>query len=856
MLDVASVGWALLDELPASAIARRARQISLEIGEAKAWFAALIGCHDLGKATPGFQNKWPEGRDRVALAGYQFPVGAPDRHDAGTSFFLRRLLQSKKVARPDASLLADAVAAHHGFAIPSTEHAAHGRFPLDRSWEASHVRLFDAVMQALGAERTPAIVANPADRADLYLWLAGLCAVSDWIGSSERFFPHSRARVDLADWLEQSKAAAHTALVECGLSSSGGTRVRSLDDALAAALPVGATPRPLQEAVLDQLGDLPRGPVLVVIEAPMGEGKTEAAFAVDAWLRSKGDSRGIYLAMPTQATSNALFARLAAYLDRLGLSERAQIRIAHGAARAEQTELRLREIGFGGADATVAASSWLAGSKRAMLAANAVGTVDQALVSILNAKHHFVRYFGLADRNVVLDEVHAYDTYTGGLIERLVAWLIASGSSVVLMSATLPNARREALLRQIGAAPAVSAPAYPRITVVADGKERAVHVPARRQTRVAIRACEPDIAAIARRSIDMAKAGACVLVIVNKVARAQSLYEHIASVGAHVLLFHARFPMTQRLGIEGEVLQRFGVAGSGRAGWILVATQVAEQSLDVDFDVLITDLAPVDLIMQRIGRIHRHDRARPPGFESPTAFISGLDSQQEVLPPEAIARGIYDRFPVLRTAWWLAARDALELPEDIDRAVQWVYGNQPIVQCPVHVVEAHEKARRDADQQTAYQSALAEKAALADPHEWSGPSSSVPMDDEAASNGMTRFGTRLGDRSMACVPIFRIDGGYSILGDTLDWRDGEAVPPDAAHRLGGRYVRVSHPRLLQYLDTIDPVRGWDRHGALTGLCPLILTVSGDLSIPPLSVRLDASLGLVIRYESQLGEADG
>lgn len=855
MLDVASVAWVLMDELPASAIARRASQISMEIADARAWFAALIGCHDLGKATPGFQVKWPEGRDRVALAGYDFPIGAPDRHDAGTSFFLRRLLQSRDIPRPDAALLADAVAAHHGFPIPSTEHAAHARFPLATSWEASHAGLFDAVVGVLGASGAPAIDANATVRADLYLWLAGLCSVADWIGSSERFFPHSRARVDLADWFEQSKTAARAALLECGLASSGGSRVRSTSDALAAALPVGATPRALQEAVITLLEDLPSGPVLVVIEAPMGEGKTEAAFAVDAWLNTRGNSRGLYLAMPTQATSNALFGRVVGYLDRLGLRNRAQIQLAHGSASIEQTELRLREIGFGGSDATVAASSWLAGSKRTMLAANAVGTVDQALVSVLNAKHHFVRHFGLADRNVVFDEVHAYDTYTGGLIERLVVWLIASGSSVVLMSATLPSRRREALLRQIAAVPLASPPPYPRITVVAEGEERAVHFAARQRARVAIKPFSSEIEAITGRSIDMAKHGACVLVIVNKVARAQSLYERIALAGAHVMLFHARFPMSERLDIEKSVLDRFGVAGSGRAGWILVATQVAEQSLDVDFDVLISDIAPVDLILQRIGRIHRHARVRPSGFETPTAYISGLNSRPEELPPEAITRGIYDRFPVLRTAWWLASREALDLPEDIDRAVQWVYGEQQIAQCAPDVAAAHEEARQESEAQAAYQSSLAEKAALADPHEWSGPSSTVPMDDDAAGNGMARFGTRLGDRSMACVPIYRVEGGYSVLGDAPDWSDGEAVPADVARRLGARYLRVSHHRLLQHLDTVDAPAGWDKHSALAGFRALILTSEGRLSIPPLFVRLDAALGLVVRYESKRGEAD-
>jgi CRISPR-associated endonuclease/helicase Cas3 len=155
----------------------------------------------------------------------------------------------------------------------------------------------------------------------------------------------------------------------------------------------------------------------------MGEGKTEAAFAIDAALRQRCAHHGTYIAMPTQATSNALFGRFAEFIARLGLDGPTQLMLAHGASNLADLELRLRDVGFAEEDRSIAASAWLCGRKRTLLAQHAIGTIDQALVGVLNARHHFVRLFGLSNRLVVLDEVHAYDTYTGGLIERLLSWL-------------------------------------------------------------------------------------------------------------------------------------------------------------------------------------------------------------------------------------------------------------------------------------------------------------------------------------------------------------------------------------------------------------------------------------------------
>lgn len=854
LLDVAAVAHELIAELPDAVWSRRAIQLDLSPALAHSWLAALVGCHDLGKAIPGFQGKWPQGKNRVAAAGFSFPVGSPDRHDAASAYLLRQALRRKGLRDQDSSLLADAVAAHHGFVIPATERVKQARFGLDANWSGAQAWLFDNVCTAIGLSAVPSVTDQEEERADLFHWLAGLCSTADWIGSSEEFFPHDRPMTDPGTWFQHSRAIARTALARCGLVSAGSPVIRAPEDALQVALPPSATARPLQQAVLDALNPMPAGPVLVVIEAPMGEGKTEAAFAIDAWLRSRGESRGIYIAMPTQATSNALFGRLGAYLDRLSLPGPIQVQLAHGSASHEQTEWRLREIGFGGTDASVTASAWLTGGKRVMLAANAVGTVDQALVSVLNAKHHFVRHFGLADRVVVFDEVHAYDTYTGGLIERLLAWLYASGCSVVLMSATLPRQRKLSLLRQFGGHEPDEVP-YPCVSVVTGGKTQSVYFPARQQSMVRVKSCSAEEVDVASQALSMASQGACVLVVVNKVARAQDIYAQIAAGTSSVVLFHARFPMEQRLAIEGEVLERFGVSGQDRAGWIMVATQVAEQSLDVDFDTLFTDIAPVDLLFQRIGRTHRHERPRPPGFTEAVVHVCGLDESQGSIPPDRLTSRVYDKLPVLRTAHWLNGRTALSLPDDIDASVQWVYGEAPPEPTSPAFASVHEQARSAYLQQQALQADLASMAALPLPSEWHGLAQSHPQDDEAASNGLARFGTRLGEKSLSCIPVYLLDEGYSVHGAAPDWKQGRAIPEAVARALGQRYLRISNHVLVQYLEKQPPIRGWDRHSELVGHLPLLLDSAGELQIPGVQIRLDPKLGLVIRHPPRTGGLD-
>lgn len=803
LLDVAAVAMELQHLVPCPVLLPSSAQ----------WLAALVGFHDLGKATPGFQLKLGPG----AGQGFTFPVGAPDRHDASTVPLLTQQLVKRGMVRADAWLLANAVGAHHGNLINPVDLQAAGRWQFSPEWTATHEQLFQQLLLGTGAVDLPVLPSVGAVRAAAMQWLMGLTTVADWIGSSDALCRDDRLPSwsgDPVSWFAASRQLAIEALAQVGLTSSSLKVVG--DGAAAMALALGGwAARPLQSAVAEVINQLGDEPGLVVIEAPMGEGKSEAGLSLTC------GSRGLYMAMPTQATSNALMGRVARFLDRAADGS-VQLALAHGSGGPAVAANRLREVGLGTADSTVQAGWWFRGSKRSLLCPQGIGTVDQGLIGVLNARHGFVRLFGLSGRTVIFDELHAYDAYTGGLIERLVQWLQQLGCRVVIMSATLPAARRDSILQAwAGVDVAVPGAPYPRVTWAVPGRITATAFPASRRQQVEVKGIAPD--AVAATAISMAQAGARVLVVVNKVARAQQLFTQLSG-SVPATLFHARFPMDQRLEIEQSVLQQFGPGGTCTTGHVLVATQVAEQSLDIDMDVLITDPAPVDLLLQRAGRIHRHNRQRPAGFTDPLVLVAGLDLQ---VPPADLSSFIYDRWLVLRSHAWLQQHRLLSLPDDIDLAVQQVYGTwEP--PATGELADAITAAWPDHQVEQQQMSQLAQQAALAEPPNWGIHQNTPPVDDDDAEAGAIRFGTRLGQDSVSVVPVTQYQLGNL---------------PAHADFLAGHYLRISHRRLITAVRAQPWPPGWRELPGLARHHPLVLDADGQF-IGGLA-QLDPGLGLVV-----------
>jgi CRISPR-associated endonuclease/helicase Cas3 len=426
----------------------------------------------------------------------------------------------------------------------------------------------------------------------------------------------------------------------------------------------------------------------------MGSGKTEAALtAYLHWARSV-ERAGLYIAMPTTATSNQMHQRVKVFLCKQ-YGATIEPLLIHSQALLSQMPPGNDSVGENDEQEDQAAvQTWFLPRKKSLLAPFGVGTVDQALMSVLQTKHFFVRLLGLSHKVVIFDEVHAYDAYMSVLFERLLVWLRQIGASVIVLSATLPNETRKRLLSAYsGNADLPPTRPYPRLTFAgASGEVDAIELTPPPEKVLAFEWVSRDPQSLVQRLSEELREGGCAAVICNTVTRAQQLFEAVD--GANLcdednrILFHARFPLAWREGIEQKVLDKFGPNKEDKKQAnphrpykaIVIATQVIEQSLDLDFDVMISDHAPVDLLLQRAGRLHRHS-VNNTTRRNPYRLLIAEPSVNEGIPQfERGDKFVYDEYVLLCS--WLALQSIsakeIRLPSDLSNLIEQVYGDAPL----------------------------------------------------------------------------------------------------------------------------------------------------------------------------------
>lgn len=685
--------------------------------------------------------------------------------------------------------------------------------------------------------------------------------MADWIGSNQDWFPPGERANLLAEHYREASELAERALDEIGWPGFSPLLKDGADtDSLVWRIlgyPEGRIEaRPLQR-LADRLLDDATGPTLMIVEAPMGEGKTELAFLAHLRLQAANGHRGLYVALPTQATGNAMFDRALIFLKNFSPDVRLDIQLAHGGAMLDERIHHLRGVNASNQE-SISSSAWFSQRKRPLLSPYGVGTIDQALFGTLNVKHHFVRLWGLANRVVVLDEVHAYDTYTSGLIEALLRWLKAMNCSVVLMSATLPARRRAAFLQAWGADDRPDIP-YPRVLMTSDQGTLGKVVPCRPLAPITVSGIAEGMEALADSALGGLLGGGCGVVIVNTVLRAQGLYTLLKSSmedDTELLLFHARYPADERSQREGAVLARFGrgpeVNRPARA--LLIATQVVEQSLDLDFDFMISDLAPVDLLLQRAGRLHRHERSRPAAHAYPRLTVAGFLPERL---PELLGTAwgfVYDAYVLYRT-WAIAGKEPVwHLPADIDRLVQAVYASDPFEEDDrAEFVKTLDQAlgKHLATLQDHRQRAI--NVALDADAEPQNAYNDKPRGDEEGRGLGLRAVTRLGEDGISVVPILIAEDGWRLFADSAPFNP-ETVPDDALARcIYQRQVRLARKDIVIPLAAQPGPAAFEGHPLLKNLKALSLR-EGVADFGRLRVRLDPELG--ITYETLTPPPEG
>ncbi|WP_026960485.1 CRISPR-associated helicase/endonuclease Cas3 [Aliagarivorans taiwanensis] len=718
--------------------------LSVNPGQLKVITSFLIALHDLGKFSSAFQALAPQQFVDLITPDNRKPYdGRSYRHDRLGTWFWRRQRQniveywSSKTAldkrqqrfiTDPLNILMDCMLGHHGVPVEADEAGIEG-FTEPCNLQAAD-EFVGELLELFKPEFPECFYRNDK------LWLsqlkqvswhiAGIAVLCDWLGSDQADFPYQSKVVPLEQYWNTAKKQAAKALRDKRLISvypvSPFTSVKAL---------FSFEPTPLQ-AWAEQV-ELTNRPQLFILEDVTGSGKTEAALTLTHRLMQQGVADGFYFGLPTMATSNAMFKRVAAHYLRMyeAAQEKPGIVLAHGAR--EMNPLFQEAVIASGEDgsnyrsddqtASAECHSWLADSrKKALLAPVGVGTIDQALLAVLPKRHQSLRLLGLHRKVLIFDEVHAADEYMFELLEGLLQLHLHQGGSVILLTATLPIKQRQKLVdiwqQASGVSPTLtqknSLSDFPLATQVTPGAEFPV-----KESRLSSRedvSRELKVTFVHQpeqcieRIIAATELGQCVVWVRNSVDDALAAYEQVSarmSQPKHCILFHSRFTLEDRNRIEAKVLKVFGknTLPENRRGRVLIATQVFQESLDVDCDLMLSDLCPIDDLIQRAGRLHRHTRDENGCYQpqqkdqrKPPELI--VHSPEWAAQPKAdwLSKGFKNTSYVYPSAGrlWLGMRElkklgAIRMPQEARQLIEAVYSDEAREQIPVSLIKQEQE---------------------------------------------------------------------------------------------------------------------------------------------------------------------
>ena len=602
----------------------------------------VAASHDIGKVCPTFYNKIMR-----ACKLPEIPNVNPELEREWGGHAAVSQLTAQQMGAPE--YVPEILGQHHGFSPNVAGMRANDEKFGGEDWQQERKRLTDALQKSLGVS-WPKVKTSAQARV-----LAGLTSVSDWIGSGRHFEnPQSPWKEKICEALDDAGYVPITYRTDLSFENV-----------------FGFSPWQAQSALIEQISN----PGVYILEAPMGLGKTEAALYSAYKMLDSGQASGIYFALPTQLTSNKILKRFESFLDAILVDDSPhRSLLLHANAWLLKTEMG-EEGRPGGA--------WFSQNKRGLLSPFAVGTIDQALMATMNVKHGFVRAFGLAGKVVILDEVHTYDAYTGTLLDALVKLLRQLRCTVIILSATLSQERRQALLGCT-----IESTAYPLVTSTFEQKEKIakeVSVPVNESKSYKIHLCSNDCLAV-EQALLRAEQGQQILWIENTVKEAQQRYLDLAARGTDLDvdcgLLHSRFTKHDRQRIEDKWVDRYGKAGWDERqmqGRILVGTQVLEQSLDIDADFMVSRFAPTDMLLQRLGRLWRH--AKTPRCNKATPEVWFLAPKWEVAienPPQFFGHSVYIYSPYVLCRSLEVWQDmkCINLPNDIRGLIEKTYSSR------------------------------------------------------------------------------------------------------------------------------------------------------------------------------------
>lgn len=860
LLESATVALTLWrDALPESIRTDIANLLHMPTNKAGRLLAYWVGLHDIGKASPVFQGaleqRNPEWVAKIRAAGL------PIDKDPGIAYHSQisgKFIRENGIAPKEVDI---AISGHHGMwnsSYESISSYAYGSQP----WDDLRSAFCNLLMDVLKIHPLLSLEMEIIEKNIFITWFSGFICVADWVASDETHFSYHSDLEEPFQYFSGACKKAKKSLMDLGwIGWHASGELLTFHE-----MYPSFTPRHTQQQVIDLFNEYnPVKPFLMIVEAPTGIGKTEIAmYLADRWLQ-QSNGGGMYIAMPTQATSNQLYHRALKVLADRYPNQNVNVVLAHGQARWNEDleKIRVASVGDMQSDQSLMAADWFQNNrKRTLLAPFGVGTVDQIFLSILQTKHFFVRLFGLKNKVIVFDEVHAYDTYMNELFFRLLEWLRSLGASVIILSATLPErTRKEIVSHYCGIFDnEISANScYPRVTIASPARDIQVSpltsTDNDRQIKISW-VLKEDLPTLLK---DRLSQGGCAAIICNTVRQAQQTYLELKDQNIvdadNLILFHARFPFAWRDEIEKKVLRKFGKEATIENGKrpmkaVVVATQVIEQSLDLDFDFMATELAPVDLILQRAGRLHRHDRknARPVKLQQPELAIMEIGKDEDGIPEVGKNEPFYPKSILLKTYLQLKELSSLKVISSTRQLIENTYQSEhPENAYPNHIISQLNHWQQEEQDQ---QEIIGDKAnsTVIGPPDYKRLASKVKKqlvdDDEndLVTFEQLRAKTRDGGISIRLPCLFtNVSGKYFF-----DFQcEHEVSQKDLFRQLSLNEIGINHPYLVKTIyQEAD-----DLNQKFSNIKPkkFLLFYEGKLEIGDFQLEISPELGLVYQY---------
>ena len=869
-----------------------------DLGKQIAIFIGSI--HDIGKASPAFQLKkgFSNSKDldkeliekllRVGFIGIDSPdlLSSPEKtpHGLAGEVILSVLSDRFKKENDIGSI----VGGHHGRPIDNKSmisevlksykknlfQSENEDSDIYKRWLSMHTEILNNALKNSGFKRCEDIpvLSQPAQA-----MLLGLLTMADWIASNTYFFPligifddndidmDKRCEHGFTKWRYSNQSDMW--LPEIYADCNGLFKER-----------FGFEPRDVQSIFAQTISDA-KNPGLVILEAPMGLGKTEAALVGAEELAVKSGRSGLFFGLPTQATSNGIFPRIISWLKKqsVELGEKRGLRLVHGKAFLNEEYNNLTSASNIDVDGDnegregFVVNQWFCGKKTAIMDDFVVGTVDQLLMMALRQKHLALRHLGISKKVVVIDEVHAYDAYMDQYLNMALEWLGAYNVPVILLSATLPKKSRVDFIKHYLKGKGVKLSKedmsslmledYPLITYTDNDKALNVKDFAPIEDK-SIEIKYTDTENLPKLMDSLLDGGGNAGVIVNTVKKAQDIAKELSEKfgDEKVMLLHSSFIATDRVKNEEKLMKYLGKDGDRPKKLIVVGTQVIEQSLDIDFDVMISDIAPVDLLIQRMGRLHRHTRDnRPKKHKKPVLYVVGNDKNLEF---ESGSKAVYGGYLLARTGYFLG--DSIRLPSDISRLVQEVYDEN------IDPELSDELRAKYYEYKTEYKELVDSKESRAGTYRLSSPVlkkriSKEPnligwLNNQSKNSGEEDGNSQVRDTqdTIEVIALKKIKGGYTTFDSDEDMSESiEDVK--TAKRIASCTIKLPNrlsksyniDKTIRELEDfyINNLQKWDNSAWLKGTLCAMFDENNECSINGVNMVYDERYGLISKGEN-------